>query len=132
MANPKRFTDAKALKAAVNKPNTWPTALTPPAPADIDTLPDVVGDDQINVVTAEYQRNGLPITLRQWPNAAESPCLLLSLAQPRCGRSLCRSTTRPWPLVGLSLFLARSGRTTPGSAGPAQPGAQPPGLCLST
>ncbi len=73
MANPKRFTDAKALKAAVNKPNTWPTALTPPAPADIDTLPDVVGDDQINVVTAEYQRNGLPITLRQWPNAAEFP-----------------------------------------------------------
>jgi len=60
MANPARFKDVKASKASSNKPNTWPTILTPPAPADIHTLPDVVGDDQLAVVSAEQQRDGLP------------------------------------------------------------------------
>ncbi|NWC59357.1 hypothetical protein [Pseudomonas veronii] len=73
MANPARFKDVKASKASSNKPNTWPTILTPPAPADIHTLPDVVGDDQLAVVSAEQQRDGLPATIRLWPNAAEFP-----------------------------------------------------------
>ncbi|WPN99686.1 hypothetical protein [Pseudomonas sp. MUP55] len=73
MANPKRFKNAKGLQTSVNKPNTWPTALTPPAPADIHTLPDVAGDDQRNVVSAEQQREGIPITIPLWPNPAEFP-----------------------------------------------------------
>jgi hypothetical protein len=71
MANPTRFKDTKGFKASANKPNTWPTTLTPPAPAEIDTLPNVVGDDQVNVVSAEQQREGLPVTIPLWPNAAE-------------------------------------------------------------
>lgn len=71
MADPNRFKGAKARQS--NKPNTWPTVLTPPAPADIKTLPDVAGDDQLNLVSAEQQRVGLPITIPLWPNAAEFP-----------------------------------------------------------
>ncbi|AZE77264.1 hypothetical protein [Pseudomonas synxantha] len=72
MANPKRFTNTKGLEPRANKPNTWPTSLTPPLPAIIHTLPNVDGDDQLNVVSAEHQLNGQPITIPIWQNAAES------------------------------------------------------------
>ena len=71
MANPKRFKNAKGLETRANKPSTWPTSLTPPEPAVIQTLPNVDGDDQLNVVSAEHQLNGLPLTIPIWPNAAE-------------------------------------------------------------
>ena len=71
MANPKRSTGAKGHKAAANKPNTWPTIKSPPAPAQLHTLPDEPGDDQHNVVSLEQQINGLPVTIPLWPNAAE-------------------------------------------------------------
>lgn len=73
MANPKRFTASKKAVALAQRPNTVPTGAPPPAPPDIHTLPDVAGDDQHNVVSAEQQLNGLPVTIPEWPNAAEFP-----------------------------------------------------------
>lgn len=46
----------------------------PPAlPPQIHTLPNVPGDDQENLVSADQQLNGLPITIPLWANAAEFP-----------------------------------------------------------
>ena len=70
MATPKRFAVSKNIVAQAQQPNTVPTIDSPPAPPDIHTLPDVDGDDQHNVVSAEQQLNGLPVTIPLWPNAA--------------------------------------------------------------
>lgn len=42
-------------------------------PPIIDTLPDVEGDDQQNVIRLEHSFNGLPVTLLRWKDAATAP-----------------------------------------------------------
>jgi hypothetical protein len=42
-------------------------------PPTFDTLPDVEGDSQKNVVSVAQQQNGLPMTIPLWENAAEFP-----------------------------------------------------------
>lgn len=68
MSNPKQFS---SLQPAQHKKAS--RVDDPALPPVIDTLPDVVGDDQENVVSAAQQLNGLPVTVRLWPNAAEFP-----------------------------------------------------------
>ncbi|CRM45566.1 hypothetical protein [Pseudomonas sp. 37 R 15] len=57
------------LRKADSSETTSDTALPP----IIDTLPDIEGDDQRNVIRQYHSINGLPVEFPHWKNAATEP-----------------------------------------------------------